>query len=94
MRPIDADAISYVQSESGCQDDYALRYDINELPTIDPIKAAGGCYCRECRWGQKDDIGVMHCHKYHIHKKTDGYCDDSARMDLPEGEEAQDDETT
>lgn len=53
MRPIDADAISYVQSESGCQDDYALRYDINELPTIDPIKAAGGCYCRECRyWGE------------------------------------------
>ena len=22
---------------------------LEELPTIDPIKAAGGCYCRECK---------------------------------------------
>ena len=23
---------------------------IENTPTIDPIKAAGGCYCRECRY--------------------------------------------
>lgn len=23
--------------------------DIAEAPTVDPIHAAGGCYCRECR---------------------------------------------
>lgn len=33
-RLIDADAIPFVQSEDGCTDDYAYRYDINELPTV------------------------------------------------------------
>lgn len=61
---------------------------VDEAPTVD---AAPVVHCRDCRWGQKDDAGVMHCHKYHIHKKTDGYCDDGARMDLPEGEEEQND---
>lgn len=55
------------------------------------VDAAPVVHCRDCRWGQEDDAGVIHCHKYHIHKKTDGYCDDGARMDLPEGEEAQND---
>lgn len=27
---------------------------LNEQPTIDPIKAAGGCYCRECRYWSED----------------------------------------
>ena len=38
MRLIDADKIPYVISENGCIDDCAYRYDINELPTIDPEK--------------------------------------------------------
>lgn len=33
-RLIDADAIPFVQSEDGWPDDYAYRYDINELPTV------------------------------------------------------------
>ena len=33
-RCIDADKINYAQSENGCLDDYAYRYDINEMPTI------------------------------------------------------------
>ena len=32
-RYIDADLIPYVQSENGVLDDYAFRYDINEIPT-------------------------------------------------------------
>lgn len=64
----------------------AMEVLINTAPTIDPVKAAGGCYCRECRWGQEDDIGVMHCHKYHIRKKPGGYCDGG------EPREARDDE--
>ena len=39
-RLIDADAIPFVESEEGCLDDYAYRYDINEMPTI--IPAEGG----------------------------------------------------
>lgn len=37
-RLIDADKIEYVQSENGCLDDYAYRYDINEMPTIVPAE--------------------------------------------------------
>lgn len=59
-RLIDADAIQYVTSERGCQDDFAYRYDINELAAIDPVHAAGGCYCSECRY--RDDIGCTHAY--------------------------------
>lgn len=37
-RLIDADKIEYVQSENGCLDDYAYRYDISEMPTIIPVE--------------------------------------------------------
>ena len=46
---------------------------IGDAPTID---AALVVRCIKCRFGQEDDAGVMHCHKHHIHKKSDGYCDD------------------
>jgi hypothetical protein len=37
-RYIDADKIPYVQSEDGCLDDYAFRYDINEIPAADVVE--------------------------------------------------------
>ena len=37
-RLIDADKIPFLESEDGCQDDYAFRYDINEMPTIIPAE--------------------------------------------------------
>lgn len=40
-RLVDADAIPYSVSENGCMDDYAFRYDINELPTIVPATEGG-----------------------------------------------------
>ena len=31
--------------------------DIEDAPTIDPVHAAGACYCRECTcWNRHDDI--------------------------------------
>lgn len=30
--------------------------------------------CKDCRWGQMDDIGIMHCHKHHIHTNPDDFC--------------------
>ena len=49
---------------------------IKTAPHIDPVHAEGGCRCVECRWGQKDDAGMMHCHTFHIHKKPDWFCSD------------------
>lgn len=37
-RLVDADAIEYLISENGCQDDVAYRYDINEMPTLVPAE--------------------------------------------------------
>lgn len=42
-------------------------------------------HCNDCRWGQMDDLGVMHCHKYHMHKNVDGFCDEGERKE-PENE--------
>lgn len=41
--------------------------------------------CKDCRWGQMDDLGIMHCHKYHMHKNVDGFCDEGERKE-PENE--------
>lgn len=56
MRPIDADikVSDYIEtwqckcSENGTQTVMAVE-DLQYLPTIDPIHAAGGCRCGECR---------------------------------------------
>ena len=37
---IDADLIPYVASENGTLDDYAYRYDINEIPAADVVPRA------------------------------------------------------
>ena len=37
MRYIDEDLIPYVESENGVLDDFAYRYDINEIPTADVV---------------------------------------------------------
>ena len=32
----------------------AVERMIRDAPTIDPVHAAGGCYCRECEYRTKD----------------------------------------
>lgn len=47
---------------------------ISELPTIDPVHAAGACYCRECK----------HYHEFRTkrNKQLMRYCMRLARYDL------------
>lgn len=41
----------------GAQDRDWLKRCFDESPTIDPVHAAGACYCRECTcWNRHDDI--------------------------------------
>lgn len=35
---------------------FQIAGDIAEAPTVDPIRAAGGCYCRECEYYLPDHI--------------------------------------
>lgn len=45
MRLIDADALMEKYHKTAVWDSWV---EINSAPTIDPIHAAGGCYCWEC----------------------------------------------
>lgn len=77
MRLIDADTLNARLSRDATP--YFTVCDIENAPTIDPVRAAGGCYCKECRrWkpdgsygmdldGVKRPYGACeithHCHK-------------------------------
>lgn len=55
MRLIDTDNLTYSSALPPCGERvfYISKTDILSAPTIDPIHAAGGCYCRECKqWGE------------------------------------------
>lgn len=58
------------------------RRRIKQIPAAD---VAPVVRCKDCRWGQMDDLGIMHCHKYHMHKNMDGFCDEGERKE-PENE--------
>ena len=53
-RYIDADKIPYVISEDGCLDDFAYRYDINEVPTADVVEVVR---CKDCKHFTYDNGG-------------------------------------
>lgn len=75
------DIADFSDSLTNCETVSEVLTKLSKQPTIDPVEAAGGCYCRECRWGQMDDISTMHCHKYHTHKQPDGFCSDGQRKE-------------
>ena len=52
MRLIDANAINFRLSKDATP--YLTVCDIENAPTIDPVHAAGGCYCRECNFWDSD----------------------------------------
>lgn len=35
--------------------------DVHFMPTIDPVHAAGGCYCRECIYHESTEGGRDYC---------------------------------
>ena len=64
------------------REDVAERWKLTSDIHIDRLRELaqadrdGRCvvHCNDCRWGQMDDIDVMHCHKHHIHTKPDDFC--------------------
>lgn len=55
-RLIDADNLTYhlAVNDENQQFFYVKSEDIDNAPTIDPVHAAGGCYCGECEYRTKD----------------------------------------
>ena len=49
---------------------------ISNAPEVDPVHAAGGCYCRECEL-RKDNIYGSYCGRYTQEARSvepDGFC--------------------
>ena len=46
--------------------------DIEDAPTIDPVHAAGACYCRECRNYNKPRLGW--CSHHMDRENPDDFC--------------------
>lgn len=85
MRPIDADALPKVrfiaQNGVDCGIMDVPYAEIDSAPTIDPIHAAGGSYCRECCFGQKPrseymQYGYVYCQQRQEYKELDAFCSD------------------
>lgn len=55
-RLIDADSLTYhlTVNDEDEQVFYVKLEDIDDAPSIDPVHAAGGCYCWECEYRTKD----------------------------------------
>ena len=47
-----------VEFQEGIVDVYILESILAGMPTIDPVHAANGCYCRECRFADIGGNGV------------------------------------
>lgn len=88
MRLIDADEslkkrqalLSFDESE------VIWIHSVSVAPTIDSIHAAGGCYCRECKYQTHDqECGKRWCTRElgcrEVRADGQGYCDLGARMD-------------
>ena len=90
MRLIDADSLTYhlTVNDEDEQVFYVKLEDIDDAPSIDPVHAAGGCYCGECGYLGSDvfDDDLFYCDYcgYSIHK--DDFCSYGKREKKMEGE--------
>ena len=49
----------------------ALKHEIADAPTIDPVHAAGACYCRECKhWQEPYD----YCKEFAAERNQGDFC--------------------
>lgn len=80
-RLIDANALTerlkFKRRLNGNIPDKCAGYDsaisqANKLPTIDPVHAAGACYCRECRNYNKPRLGW--CSHHMDRENPDDFC--------------------
>lgn len=56
MELIDRRALPWEQQELDQDGNWTLKAEyIETAPTINPVHAAGGCYCGECRFWEKQD---------------------------------------
>lgn len=85
-RLIDTDALDirkYTRWFDDTNDKRAVERMIREAPTIDPVHAAGGCYCGECGylWSDVFDDDLFYCHYWGYSICEDDYCSRGERRE-------------
>lgn len=91
MRLIDADAL-IEKIKYSSYDDEKVRIDIVTgclltdfvSPTIDPVYAAGGCYCKECQYSTQQDVpwkDLIFCKLHRDTMPLDGFCSEGRKND-------------
>ena len=74
MRLIDADMLLEKAWDAETRIGYVQVVDVGDIEETPEIDAVPVVRCSQCQYGQFDDLGVMHCHKYHCHKKENDFC--------------------
>lgn len=84
-RLIDAEKLTHylAVNEDDKQFFYVKSKDIDRLPTIDHVHAAGGCYCGECVNLGSDvfDDDLFYCHYWGYSICEDDYCSRGERRE-------------
>lgn len=61
-----------------------LKLKVKNAPTIDPVHAAGGCYCRECIYATRPGDNIVHCDNFERDMMPDDYCSVGERREAAE----------
>lgn len=73
MRLVDADVAKLYLNMDACE-------QIKLMGTEDPVHAAGGCYCRECKRFEGDEF-MKYCGEYGGLVKPDDFCSRGQRKE-------------
>ena len=97
MRLIDADQTASIENldqysdlAAALGDVQTVRDILSDAPTIAPVRAAGGCYCKECQHWTGIALG-MRCNLYSfppnawVYSKPDDFCSRGERKEAYHG---------
>ena len=81
MKLIDADKLVFSKAKG--IGDIVNRRQIESMEAIDPVHAAGGCYCRECNQGQdaREYPGMIYCKVAYGYRRQNGFCSAGERRE-------------
>lgn len=73
MKLVDVEQIycSDCEHKGHCEN---VTCDIKTMPTIDPVEAAGGCYCRECVYANRPGDNIVYCDNFERDMMPNDYC--------------------
>lgn len=73
MRLVDIEDLycSDCECKGRCED---VMCDMKMMPAVDPVHAAGGCYCRECIYATRPGDNLVYCDNFERDMMPDDFC--------------------